>query len=685
MEVPNQEIQEYLTYRFAQQAVRQVMFNHWLDGMGYAAEPAPKPLAEEVARPETHERWCLSDEHLTLSRGVLPADASNAKWKPIAEFWSGLVRSQHQDVKHSKPKQQWLAELSNRCDQVYDEGYRALGGVRKFYEIKLKDRAVIARHIRNTIERELLGDWRNGQRSLAELQELLQTLRRQLEGKLAGVDERVTRLQAHEKEAADSVSARVREWAGVNWLSDLLGKGEKLFNAAAEDLTRLYICRTQVAGWAFGKKLLEDLMQQLDDLGGEVQRLFARMSSATKAFEQEIASRLKDEAAGKDEGRWQRVYDRELVEGTARRLTVDEELQRQQAQQLRERLIGKAGDKDNCSFAKLAEALDEARIRAEIESNCLEAAARAHDALPQGQRKVLDVNIVDRLAEQFGHDETQLKRFVRECWRRAGVYMTFNAQEVTMQGPGTTEGGKVREDIFISSAGLFLPASKSNAEFRARLEAAFRDDKTTVKFDLLSEGTRSNEITLIRVDNLFPLRFALPLRMLKERYDSRCTASQQSRVLLHGEGTGEHLLPLFIPSARELSAPTERRAMLLLAHALQIVGERRHPGTGRAQAVLRYTDEDGLEQEDWLGHPVLSAAEELDTKQHERIAKLVRERLKASEFTSSHERRDTLRKEVVAFINQVKDLCEGGVQSETYKKFSATMKSVRELLQLESH
>jgi hypothetical protein len=409
------------------------------------------------------------------------------------------------------------------------------------------------------------------------------------------------------------------------------------------------------------------------------------MSAATKAFEQEISSRLKEEA-GKDEGRWQRVYDRELVEGTARRLTVDESVQRQQAQQLRERLLGKAGgDKDSLSFAKLAEALDEARIRTEIEASCLVAAAQAHDALPAGQRKVLDVNIVDRLAEQFGHDEAQLKRFVRECWRRAGVYMTFDAQEETKQGPGTTDGGEPRKNIFISSAGLFLPSSKANTEFRAKLEAAFRDDKTTAKFDTLSEGTRSNEITLIRVDNLFPLRFAAPLRMLKERYDSRCAASQQARVLLHGEGTGEHLRSLFIPSTRELQAPGERRAMLLLARVLKIVAERAHPGSGRQQAVLRYTDEDGLEQEEWLGHPFISAAEELDAKRHEQIAKLVRERLKASEFVNSHERRDGLRKDVVAIINEVKELRGGDLQDETYRKFAATIKPVRELLKLESN
>ena len=39
------------------------------------------------AQKGTVERWRLTDDHLCLSVGILPDEASNRRWKPIQQFW----------------------------------------------------------------------------------------------------------------------------------------------------------------------------------------------------------------------------------------------------------------------------------------------------------------------------------------------------------------------------------------------------------------------------------------------------------------------------------------------------------------------------------------------------------------------------------------------------------------------
>ncbi len=70
--VPEQEIGEYLTYNFARQAALQLRFNTWSDSSGFVDEPRNQDFHEFVQQKENLFRWGLSDEHLTLSVGILP-------------------------------------------------------------------------------------------------------------------------------------------------------------------------------------------------------------------------------------------------------------------------------------------------------------------------------------------------------------------------------------------------------------------------------------------------------------------------------------------------------------------------------------------------------------------------------------------------------------------------------------
>ena len=157
--IPEEEIREYLTYRFARQAALQLRFNNWSDSLGFLDEPRTLDFGTFVREREVQERWLLSDEHLSLSRGILVEEINNRRWKPIQSEWLDLL-PEFVTMVQGKETSTWLAELARLCAQRFDETYRGLG-VRKFYETKLLARREHAREIRRQIETELMEEWKN--------------------------------------------------------------------------------------------------------------------------------------------------------------------------------------------------------------------------------------------------------------------------------------------------------------------------------------------------------------------------------------------------------------------------------------------------------------------------------------------------------------------------------------------
>lgn len=137
---PEEEIHESMTYQLARQASLQLQYNRWSDTVGFLDEATNSSFNEYVRQKETIERWRLTDEHLTLSIGILPDEVSNRRWKPINQFWLDLQPHFQSQVRESftRDERVWLAELSKMYQQAYNENYRDLG-VRKFYETKRGD------------------------------------------------------------------------------------------------------------------------------------------------------------------------------------------------------------------------------------------------------------------------------------------------------------------------------------------------------------------------------------------------------------------------------------------------------------------------------------------------------------------------------------------------------------------
>lgn len=662
MVVPNEEIEEYFSYQFAERAVNQAVFNNWADGLGYSSESRPADYGDEVRRPDVQQKWLISDDHLLLSVGILPDDAGNTRWKRIPDFWASVASAQVNDIQGSKSdKASWFSQLRVRTEKIFDEGYRGLGGVKKFYEIKLKARADMARCIRTAIEQDLFADWKNGQRSTADIDRLLAALLETLAERLAQLDGRIEANSKATQHHLQKIVEIERRLGDLGLFGKAIGKVADYFIEGSTNVQEGLVCRTNEEGLKFAKKLLEESMMQVVDLKGAVGQFQARLLEAGKAFQAEADSRLRQDTVDYK----QKVFNKDDVQNLDRQMLLSEEIQKQQAQAARLSLIQRVGEQKS-SFAGFQDRLGLADIKAVMESVGQAEVGKAHENLAASHRRVLRVNIVQKIREEHEADDDRLGQFVRDTINKSGVFMKFNATQVNLSGLGTVPE---RIGNVSRTAGVLLPHCKEAGAFRDKLETLFQKNKPNGSFTVLGDGARENELTVLGISNLFTLRCIDPLGMLRTKYDLRREASEEARSLMHGEGDGSQFPPLDIPAMAAIKGA--KLPHVLLAKGMGLVKERPDLRTGRPTTVYVF-EEDGLPAEEPLGAGgFLEAVEDMNLATLHKIETDIQARLRSAAHAQRLEWLDGV-KAVVRGIYEQRGQNAG---DEIYQRYVALLKS----------
>src|ERR1700681_570827 len=587
---PEEEIREYLTYLFAQQASLQLQFNNWSDPIGYQNEPPNRAVSESLRAPETAQRWQLTDDHLMLSVGILPDEKANRRWKPISAYWMGVLPNFKSTVTESNANRAvWLDELAKMCAEAYDSNYRDLG-VQRFYDLKRNEIADHANEIRRGIESALYHDWDDGAKSMSDIARTLAALLKMLEEKTVHFDEVALRWTEQAKAAEGRVTANLNQWARIGIVSTWLGARRKTFDDQAQALQDLYTYRTYAVAAGFAKGLVQAVSAAITSLAGEVNVAVTTITSATTDFMKQTQSRLPD--AGEDDVTQQviRFYKPAIVKTFGKSMVLNEEQQKLQTAAVRAALTQTLGD--NASFSVFNQRVSQAMFFDILSKTCERSATQAHDAMvaarkvPEG---VLKISVVDWLFRQFGTNRETLRAYITDVVSQAKNFLVFDPTEVTRVIPGNEALGPM-----FSSSTIILPKSPDRVEFDGMLEEEFKQAGPGEK-EVANNPTRPNEITLINVTSAFPARFVAEVAFLKERYDVRVSgaAGAQATFELHSEGDGSQFPSLYL---RKIG-PEQVLPYLLLASALDIVQQLKDPETGAAGVYLRTKDKSGRDIE----------------------------------------------------------------------------------------
>jgi hypothetical protein len=600
--IPEEEIREFLTFQFARQAVLQLQYNHWSKTQqGYLDSPVDEAFAQYVADARNHEAWTMADGHLCLETGILPMEVQD-HWKPIEAEWNTVITNSAQVAMKGDSKT-WMATLTRLCEEFFTLRWRGKGVV-DFYKNKQADQAAQASAIVRKIEHELFEDWIAGKRSMFDIGRIIVELRRVLREKRDICERKVSefRPMVEESKGANALLADIRKnnrtWADIGPLSGAFGKRERTIQAQAEVFKRFYAARHRIEAWAYAGRLVDRILLELEALAGTVA---TNISLLTELVEGEANQLVKERFVGlkeriearcqEDEGvdfndHIVKFYNARQVRDFATRTIGNEEIQGGQAAAVRKAMLEKLGEAP--TLAKFSQRLNKGVLLDLVETVCGEEAEKAHNRIiaedPRTNR-ILGNNIVDKLYRDYNGNSLQLSHYIGELVARAGLYLNFDSMEMQNTNPGASQF------TFVTNFTVIIPKAQEYPQFHTEIEEAFKNAYgKTVNF---VSGSKANEITMISVANLFPLRYAKPVRLLEGKYKSRIAASERAKLELHSEGDGKAYPPLFLVSGGDVDI----LPLLLLGRAMKIIQESEDPKTGKTDVCLVTKDERGRDSD----------------------------------------------------------------------------------------
>ena len=589
---PEEEIREYLTYSFARQAALQLQFNSWSDSVGYTEQATTQSFNSFVKQKDTLERWKITDEHLSLSEGVLQDEARNKTWKPISQFWMSFVDNMKIEVRadHARQERVWLDQLSAKSETGFTESYRG-EGVLRFYDTKRKEMPDHALKLRRGIEEDLFNQWRDGVQSMQDISRILAALRESLDDRRKGMDETVSKTKENVESGEKKVKDAKTDWTRIGFIAEWMGQRDKIFDKQAESLKELYAYRTRLQGWLFAKELLQALVTEISDLGNEVAKCAGVISEATQRFTDGVNSRCAD--TGKEDLTKQvvRFYKPSAIKEFAKLLERDKPEQQKQTAAVRAGLTELLGETQ--SFATFNNRLPTNKFIDTLELICQKKSADAHNTFIASNRNrspILQVSVIDRLFREYGGNHEALRGYILGVVSRARNYLRMNPAEVQAVGPGIPHHTQACMSCFT----VILPEAPELPDFRETLRTEFENAKTGVK-EIVTNNRKPNEITLINITNLFPIRFVSDVGFLRQEYDRR-RADPLATMELHGEGDGSQFPNLFAP----VVGAAEVFPYMLIAQAVNVLQTLDDPETGATGVYMIVKDERGREKDPLL-------------------------------------------------------------------------------------
>jgi hypothetical protein len=659
--VPETEIREYIAYIFARQAALQLRYNNWDDTSGFRDDPRNQEFGEFVRDKQTLERWFLTDEHVSLSRGILPEEVKNKNWKPILNEWLDIV-PQFIGLVQALDDKVWLNDLEKLLAQRYEENYRNVG-VRKFYEIKKEALKVYIKELRRRIEEELFNEWKNGVKSMHDLSRCVMALITFLEERGRDADERISRVKANVDNAEHKVEANRNEWAKVGLLSHMLGKRRKLLDIHGELLRELYTSRTQVEAWTFAKRLLQESVTEFNTLATDISLCSTLVDESIKEFKNRIDERCNDNDKPDLRQSLVRFYNADNVRSFSRDLEKDPAIQKNQSQIVRETLIGQIAAEP--SFAAFHNRITRQLFFNVLEQECTLSSQRAHDALvasDHNRQSLLGVNIIGQLDREYSGKPDELRKFTYDLVKSAGNFLEFDPQAIVIGN----------SNVKISQFIIIMPKAGEHYEFANRLKTMFQNHlRGGIPVAIIESDTKPNEITLLGITYLFPLRYAKSVKFLKEKYDERIKSANnpdQIRLELHSEGDGRQFSELLPPPDNELRE--KLIPSLFLAKALNLITAIVNPTTGSRDLYLIDEDEFGLPVHTRLGKNLPEIAENIELHVAQILQKTSDDTLQQDgwkHIDKIHELKQKIRAELKDILTERKEDFEDAV----YRRFEA--------------
>ena len=670
---PEEAIRESLTYDFEVQGLRQLAYNNWQDGVGYLESARPRADAEFVADRQKREDWRVTDAHLRLERPIIDTDGSK-RWQGFGEEWQQW-ETHYVGLAEQAERARWLNELKTLFATAWSQNFRS-AGVSQFFQAAARDRKNLARAIRGRVEASLFEDWRNGVSSVAESGRVVDALLVDLDGRLSAVADFTAKRDASADDLERQFGEVERHW---NEFRLIPGSREREMTKAGFLLREQYTARTLAEASRFSRTLMEDLRSELVDLKASIDTAERVVTEGADRAMKRVQARsgALGAAPAAQPSYVTTVGDAAAVEKTRRKLVLSEDEQRTHTAKLRQRILDALGGQP--TFALFSRRLAEGDLQNALTAASAEDVASAHQRLvTEKSERVIGVSVIDKLRDQWGDDQERLDREAAALARGAGRFISFDEAEVNKSFPGKTVAPRA-----VESFAVILPTPPDQKDFVDKLERAFKNARAAGDVDFIRAGEGTDEIALVTLVNLFPLRFARVVRGLKERYDARLAEGRARATLeVHTEGDGSQFPDLFVADRAQVGA--RLKPALLVGLALGAVTSVRSQATGRDQLVLTRRDADGFDLDPLvLGPDLTGAAEALGEAEVFTLQGVIDAGLAGGALTSD-EGRTAARDQIAAAVAKVRDAHGGDATNPEVAAWNTAARDAMKIIRRET-
>lgn len=664
IEYPESEVREYVAFSFANQAARQMQYNKWVAGIGYeecSIDEVGSGFQAEIDKKENMERFLLTDEYLILSKPIVE-DAGTKKWKQIRTAWPTWTEFFAENVQNEEEKKNWLGAFLRNCEKQFNESYRGQG-VKDFYRSYTKDIKGYAQHIRRNAENILFTEWKNGVKSILEVEKYVNIL---IEKSDARVDKFKEQVAKYENLLSGPISEEIRnceyEWNNIGWLRDAITKkSDKVFASYKTAQTNKYIYMTLLEGYRYAILLLTEIRNQFEMMRNGIVQFKNMMNAVIEEAVKSAESKCQVADAGNDD-KIVKKYNPEAVRANTRRFIIDEDTQRKNASAIRNSLVALLGDEQQ-SFNALYDKLGDLETVHDIFLNeCMTSANDSMMALAQQDptQKMSHVNVLEKIKQEYNTPE-KLEAFVRTLFDSAQCYLQFDQQEMT-KGTNSSQLNRMIQ--------LCLPAYDDPSNFRQKFIDMFASVCARHNFrqaDCVSTNYKENQIVVVAAASGFPLRYVANVANLRQKYDAKLIGNQAAlnKMVLHTESFRKPLPSIFEASREEKAKSV--RPYVLLAFAMGIVGEHENPETGQKYLAIEGTDELGFPTLLPLGRNIVQSVERLsqDAKQSTKLIADIDRKL-AEEYVHVDKKKELQGRLVDVVQNKVLPIFNGNMENRDF-------------------
>ena len=594
---PEQEIQEYAAYKFAYTAAMQMVWG-WPKGATYPMELSYDQVnvsANEVDGSDDffamRQTLNLTDTRLTIGGGLAKGKwdgffkkyletAKKAQWTSVDEFWKGFADKLYSQIvgNANLDKNLWVSRFQQEMQKQYSSYFRG-NGVEGFYANCTDDKAYLAQESIDSVSAYLLGEWKEGRRSLAEVEKFLDLLIEACRKRYSSYDDTISRQLNIAQKKNQEANALAQKFAGRGLLSDLLSISTKTFEQYKNDMRDRYIAQTQKVAYTFAKVLMDEIIKRLVTLRDQVHILKESMIAYIKTSADLANAKCQIGDGGyRSDAEVVKLYNPDDIRKLVEKFVHEEEKQKDGIFTLRQTVVNAAGDKH---FAGLAERCASTNfLQTMLDNPCRDnARERITDyATENRSQKVLDMNVLEKLRA-----ETDWEEIIEKLCRDALILIERNGNEVNA------------DNLSTSMVQFGLPEFKEDEDFRKEVLKKVKDylagEGYTLSDDDVYETTRG-QMVMMTGKVAFSLRYIQSVRTLKEEYDKFIKDDICRQKLIHTESFSRPLPSLFNKSSEELKVELYR-VLPLLYTIPGLVAEEENKETGEKQDAVAKKEKNG--------------------------------------------------------------------------------------------